>query len=105
MRQAEIRIETVLSRMSAGADGPNTEMPLANHAGGIAACVEKFGQGDFIWLEVTRRTVAQDAKFVMTHPTANGVTTRQERGATGRADFACRVEIGEPHPLGGHTVE
>ncbi len=105
VRQTEVKIKAVLQRMVRGVVRPNSQVPLANHARGVALSLERLSNGDFRGGQAACRDTAEDPKLVMGHPAADRVATREDGGATGRADFGGNVELGEAGALGGHPVE
>src|SRR6185369_5348255 len=77
------------------------EMPFAEQSGAIAehpqhAREVRFAIADADAARVIERPLEADA---------DGVAARQDRGPRRAADGLGDVEIGEPHPFAGHTVE
>ena len=105
MRQAEVVVETVPAGMMGRIVGVVAQVPFADAGRGVALRLERLGDGDFAGRQAAGRVPPQNAVAVVAHAAADRVAAGEQGGPAGRADLGGGVEIGEPHPFGGHAVE
>ena len=82
------------------------EMPLADHAGGIAGAVKELGQRDFRRRQSQLGVLAAEiGGGVRRHAAAKRIATRHQRSARRCAERRRRIELREPRAFRGHPVE
>src|SRR5262245_6739531 len=81
-------------------------MPLPDARGGVAFCLERAGNGDFLgWETACGIPIEHAPLFAPRHAGAYGQPAGQQRGPTGGANTSGHVEIGETHSFRRHAVE
>ncbi len=81
--------------------GSEAQVPLADHAGGIAGLLEQRRHRDAPRFDDQRRDARQDARALL----APGVLAGHKGVARRRADRRRRVRVGEPQPLRGKPID
>ena len=82
------------------------EVPLADAGGGVALGLESLGQRDLVGRQPAGGVGEQHAARCRWHmPAADRQPAGEQRRPARRADLGRRVELREPHALGGHAVE
>ena len=99
--QDGIRSERVAYR-AVGVPPAQSEVPLAEGAGGVTHRLERARQSDPGRLDQCRAVAHQDEVLQRATPR---VPAGHQRVPAGGADRGGRVAIGRPHPLGGQPID